>query len=161
VRPRSIAAALLAMLVALVTCAGPALAAGSSHLSLPQVQQDFMCTVCHEPLNEARSDEAYQENGILRQLIAQGDGLPQIKRVMVSQYGPGVLADPPAHGFNLLAYIIPGVVIALGITTVAVTIPRWRRRAAHQQAEQPPDPAASALSDEDADRLDADLARQS
>jgi cytochrome c-type biogenesis protein CcmH/NrfF len=158
VRPRRITAALLATLVALVSCAGPALAAGSSHLSLPRIQQDFMCTICHEPLNEARSDEAYQENGLLRQLIARGDGLPQIKRVMVSQYGPGVLADPPAHGFNLLAYIIPGVVIALG---VAVTIPRWRRRAARQKAEQPPDPAGSPLSDEDADRLDADLARQS
>ena len=160
-RPRRIAAALLATLVALVTCAAPALAAGSSRLSLPRIQQDFMCTICHEPLNEARSDEAYQENGILRQLIAQGDGLPQIKRVMVSQYGPGVLADPPAHGFNLLAYIIPGVVIALGVTTVAVTIPRWRRRAAHQNAERPPDPPASALSDDDAERLEADLARQS
>ena len=119
-----------------------------------------MCTLCHEPLNEARSDEAYQENGILRQLIAKGDGLPQIKRVMVSQYGPGVLADPPAHGFNLLAYIIPGVVIALGVVTVAVTIPRWRRRAARQSAERPPDPVAPALSDADADRLDAELARQ-
>jgi cytochrome c-type biogenesis protein CcmH len=161
VRPRRITAALLATLVALVSCAGPALAAGSSHLSLPRIQQDFMCTICHEPLNEARSDEAYQENGLLRQLIARGDGLPQIKRVMVSQYGPGVLADPPAHGFNLLAYIIPGVVIALGVTTVAVTIPRWRRRAARQKAEQPPDPAGSPLSDEDANRLDADLARQS
>jgi cytochrome c-type biogenesis protein CcmH len=161
VRPRRITAALLATLVALVSCAGPALAAGSSHLSLPRIQQDFMCTICHEPLDEARSDEAYQENGLLRQLIARGDGLPQIKRVMVSQYGPGVLADPPAHGFNLLAYIIPGVVIALGVTTVAVTIPRWRRRAARQKAEQPPDPAGSPLSDEDADRLDADLARQS
>jgi cytochrome c-type biogenesis protein CcmH len=151
---------LVSALLALLTCAGPALAAGSSHLSLPQVQQDFMCTVCHEPLNEARSDEAYQENGILRQLIAQGDGLPQIKRVMVSQYGPGVLADPPAHGFDLIAYIIPGVVIALGIATVAFTIPRWRRRAARQQAQDPPEPGGPPISDEDAGRLDADLARQ-
>jgi cytochrome c-type biogenesis protein CcmH/NrfF len=160
VSPRAFAAALLATLVALVSCAGPALAGGSSHLSLPQVQQDFMCTVCHEPLNEARSDEAYQENGILRQLIAQGDGLPQIKRVMVSQYGPGVLADPPAHGFNLFAYIIPGVVIALGVATIAITIPRWRRGATRRQTAHPSDSAASALSDEDAQRLDADLARQ-
>jgi cytochrome c-type biogenesis protein CcmH len=160
VSPGRATVVLVSALLALFTCAGPALAAGSSHLSLPQVQQDFMCTVCHEPLNEARSDEAYQENGVLRQLIARGDGLPLIKREMVDQYGPAVLADPPARGFNLLAYIIPGVVMALGIAIVAFTIPRWRRRAARQQADDPPGSPEPPISDEDAGRLDADLARQ-
>ena len=150
----------LATLLAFALTAGPALAATST-VSFTKVQLDFMCTACHEPLNVARSPEAYDENTELRRLIRAGNTEPQIKREMVAQYGEGVLADPPAHGFNLLLFIIPGAVILGGLLMLAYTIPRWRRRSEHPGAEANTATAdAPQISDEDAERLDADLARQ-
>ena len=158
VRRRRLAPAALVAALVLAVGAGPALA-GSSRASFGQAQSQFMCVLCHEPLNEARSDEAYTENAYVRQLIAHGDTLPQIKREMVLQYGPGVLAVPPARGFSLLVFVIPGAVIVVGLALIAYTIPRWRRRATAQAADAPAR-AGPRISDEDAERLDADLARQ-
>ena len=157
--PRRVAAALVAtLLLGAAAGSGPALAASAPHntVNFSQVQQDFMCTLCGEALNVARSPEAYSENQYLRQLIAKGDDVAQIKRNMVDQYGTAVLAKPPAHGFSLLVYLIPAALVVAGLAFVGVTIPRWRRKA--RAAAARPLPAKPALSDEDADRLDADLA---
>ncbi len=148
---------LLAALAILGPTAVPALAA--QRVSFNQAQTQFECTVCHEPLNEARSDEAYQENALIRQLIAKGETLPQIKRVMIAQYGAGVLAVPPARGFGLLAFVVPGAIIALALACFAFLIPRWRRRAI-TESRAAPARTGSTISDDDAQRLDADLARQ-
>jgi cytochrome c-type biogenesis protein CcmH len=129
-----------------------------SPVSFTQAQQYFMCTACHEALNVARSPEAFDENAELRRLIKRGDTIDQIKRGMVDQYGEAVLADPPKHGFAVLLVVIPVAVLVVGALTLLLTIPRWRRRAA--AAARDPASALPGLSDADAERLDAELARQ-
>lgn len=161
--PRRLVALATTLALLAATTAGPALAAGGGgQVSFTQAQQYFMCTVCGEPLNVARSPEAYNENDELRLLIKQGKTIPQIKRAMVAQYGEDVLADPPKHGFAVLLVVIPAVVVAGGLVVLALTIPRWRRRAGAQAAAAASDGHAAglALSDEDAERLAADLARR-
>ncbi len=124
--------------------------------SYTQVINDVMCVVCHESLAVAQSPEAYQEREYVRQLIAQGETRQQIEHNLVEQYGPAVLAKPPAKGVSLLVYIIPPVVLILGLGTLAVFVPRWRRRA----RQDPPDSAqARALDPADAQRLNEDLGR--
>jgi cytochrome c-type biogenesis protein CcmH/NrfF len=156
---RGTAAAAVATAV-LIGAAAPALAATGP--SFEQLQPQFMCVVCHEPLNVAQSPEAFEESGTLRGLIRQGDTVAEIKTKMVQAYGPQVLAKPPAHGFNLLVYVVPPAVIVLGLITIAVTLPRWRRRTreraaaeAHTRATAP----AQTISAAEAKRLDDDLAR--
>jgi cytochrome c-type biogenesis protein CcmH/NrfF len=147
--------ALLALALLSPACAA---ADGGGTVSFTQAQMQFNCTICHEPLNEARSDEAYQENALLRKLIARGDTMAQITRAMVLNYGVSVLANPPKRGFAALIVIVPAAVIVLGLAVLAYTIPRWRRRAggrAERAAAPPP-----RLSDTDAQRLAADLARR-
>ena len=157
------ATALLASLV-LLAATFPALAGAAvgPRVSFTQVQTDLMCVLCHEPLNVARSPEAYSENTYLRGLIRKGETTRQIERDMVAQYGPTVLAKPPARGFNVLVYVVPPLVVVIGLAVIVITIPRWRRRAraAAAAAAAEPRPAGPALSDEDAQRLDADLARR-
>ena len=152
-------AALLAAALVLASASVGAGSAQAANVSFVHAQQQFMCTICHEPLNEARSEEATQENAVLRQFIARGDTMAELKRQMVAQYGVAVLAVPPAHGFSLLVFIVPGVVIVLGVAILVFTIPRWRRRASVLQAQSPAG-AHAQISDEDAQRLDADLARR-
>jgi cytochrome c-type biogenesis protein CcmH len=136
------------------TTARSALAPKASYL---QVVDDVMCVVCHEPLGVAQSPEAFQEREYIRQLIGQGKTRKQIENDLVAQYGPAVLARPPANGVNLLVYIVPPLVLVLGIAIIAVFIPRWRRRA--RQDDSSPAPATAALDAADAQRLNEDLGR--
>lgn len=136
--------------------AGPAVAA-TPRASLTQIESDVMCVICHESLAVAQSPQAFQEREYIRSLIAQGMTRKEIERDLVQQYGPSVLALPPAHGFNLLVYVVPPVVLLLGIATVALTIPRWRRRS--RQADAGQLSSAAVLDPADARRLDEDLGR--
>lgn len=46
--------------------------------------------------------------------LAAGDGLPEIKAYFIDQYGPQVLGEPPREGFNLLAWVLPILVMIGG-----------------------------------------------
>jgi cytochrome c-type biogenesis protein CcmH len=56
----------------------------------------------------------------------------------VQEYGPKVLASPPTQGFNLLAWIIPGLAFAMGLAVVLAVIRQWRRRFELAPAGGPP-----------------------
>ena len=66
-----------------------------------------MCIVCKTPLAVSQSPEAERERTFISGLIAKGETKAQILKAMVVQYGPAVLALPPAHGFNLTIYVLP------------------------------------------------------
>ncbi len=150
---------LLASASALVPGAARAAKMPQTRASFTQVEGDVMCVVCHEPLAVAQSPEAFQERDYIRGLILQGKTRQQIESDLVQSYGPAVLAKPPAHGFDLLVWVIPPVAIVLAIGVLAVTLPRWRRRA---RAAPGPEAitAGPVISVEDSRRLDADLARR-
>ena len=160
---RPLGATLVGLLAALLVSPAAALAANAGgRASFTQIEGDVMCVVCHEPLAVAQSPEAFQERDYIRGLINQGKSRREIEDDLVQQYGPAVLSKPPAHGFNLLVYVIPPVAVLLGIAVVAVTLPRWRRRTrqAAAVAAAAPHPAGPAFSPADARRLDEDLKRQ-
>ncbi|MGH2902580.1 MAG: cytochrome c-type biogenesis protein CcmH [Solirubrobacteraceae bacterium] len=124
--------------------------------SLPVIERQVMCVTCKIPLEVAESPQADREREFIQGLIDEGLDEAQIKRALVAQYGPTVLALPSAHGFDLTVYLVPLAVFLVLLGTLAVLLPRWRRHARAQAdsvLEAPPlDPAADA-------RLDADLAR--
>jgi len=57
----------------------------------------------------------------------------------VQEYGPEVLAQPPAKGLGLMAYVFPGAAVLAGLAIVWVVIQHWRRtsRAAAQVVAAP------------------------
>ena len=143
----------LAIVALALTAGGSALAAG--RLNLLNVETQFMCVSCHEPLNTVSSPQAISEKQALARLIAKGDDMRQIQDTMVSYYGVQVLARPPASGVNLLIYILPPALLLGGVGLLAYTLPRWRARA--RRAGQAPLAAGAPLSREDAARLDDEL----
>jgi cytochrome c-type biogenesis protein CcmH/NrfF len=159
-RSRTATAAALAVITLIATSVAGAVTAQANtapRASYIEVLNDVMCVVCHEPLAVAQSPEAFQERQYIRTLIAQGETKGQIEHNLVEQYGPAVLARPPANGVNLLVYIVPPVVLILGLGTLAIFLPRWRRRA--RQSDAGPTPAATQLDPADAQRLRDDLGR--
>lgn len=149
---------LLLAVATVVALALPATAgAATPRASLTDVEQDLMCVSCREPLAVADSPQAVSERNYVSHLIAQGLTKPQIERAMVAQYGSAVLGRPPAHGFNLLIYILPPAIVAIGIVTLAVALPRWRRRSRPAAATRAA--AGPTLSENDARRLEDELSR--
>jgi cytochrome c-type biogenesis protein CcmH/NrfF len=128
----------------------------AAHASLTTIEREVMCVTCKIPLNVAESPQASRERALIRGLIAQGHSEAQIKRTLVAEYGPAVLALPSAKGFDLAAYLVPAAAVACLLAVLAALLPAWRRRTRHRQdgsAVPPP------LSASDAARLDADMRR--
>lgn len=143
---RLIVVAMLASIVAASPAAGkPA--------SFADVEDEVMCVSCNVALNIAESPQADAERKYIRALIDKGADKEQVKRELVRVYGDNVLALPKSEGINWVAYLVPIALIAALVAALALALPRWRRR-------DPPRPSGGpGLSDTDAARLDADLAR--
>jgi cytochrome c-type biogenesis protein CcmH len=135
----------------------PASAAAAPRASLTELEAEVMCPVCGTLLQLAESPQAQREKAFIARQIAAGRTEGQIKDALVAEYGDEVLALPQGSGFSLSAYLVPIVAFVVAAVALAVGVLRWRR------AGGPPDrgdPTTGAgPSDEDAERLDADLAR--
>jgi cytochrome c-type biogenesis protein CcmH len=154
-RRLSVTAALLLMTVAAPLPA--AASAATPRASLSEIENEVMCVSCREPLALAQSPQAFAERDFVRMLVNQGQTKQQIEQALVAQYGTAVLGRPPAHGFNLTVYILPPALVLIGLVTLGVTLPRWRRRA--RAAAATPLAAGPRLGAADAHRIDEDLAR--
>lgn len=147
--------AAVAVVIAALMPVASAWGAAPARTSLTAVENDLMCVACHEPLAVSQSPQAESERRLISHLIALGDTKAQIEQVMVAQYGPSVLARPPAHGFDLSVYVIPPVAVLVGLAVVGYALARWRRG----RRDEEPDAGLQALSAGDAQRLEEDLAR--
>jgi cytochrome c-type biogenesis protein CcmH len=162
-RPLAATRPLIALLV-ISLIAGATIAASASQaasgsaprLSLLDIERQVMCVTCKVALDESQSPQANLEREYIQGLIDRGEGEAAIKRSLVAQYGPTVLALPAAHGFDLAVYLVPLAVVLALLATIALLLPGWRRRA-RTRADASSD--AVALSPADAARLDIDLAR--
>ncbi len=151
------ARALLAALLALALLS-PASALATERVSLTEMESQVMCPICGTLLQLAESPQAQREKAFIARLIAEGKSEGQIKDALVAQYGDTVLALPKGSGFNLSAYLVPIVAFVVAAVALALGVLRWRRAGAKDEAERD-GAAAEGPSAEDAERLDADLAR--
>jgi cytochrome c-type biogenesis protein CcmH len=156
----AIGGALLALLLVMgITVASPTAAAATSpapRTSLPVIERQVMCVTCKIPLNVAQSPQADHERAFIQSLIDRGYSEAQVKRALVGQYGSTVLGLPGTHGFDLSAYLVPIAVVLVLLATLALLLPRWRRRARAAPRETGGD---AQLDASDAARLESDLAR--
>lgn len=83
------------------------------------------CTYSHDMLKE------------LDQYVARNESDDLTLQAFVQEYGPTVLAEPPAKGFNLAAWIVPVLAPLVALYLVWEVIRRWRRRAALAPAAGP------------------------
>ena len=145
----------LAVLATAAASLVPVAGAAQPRTSLPDVEDEVMCTICGTALNLSQAPQADRERAFIRREIARGRTKEEIKQALVRQYGPNVLATPGDSGFDLAAWIVPGVGIAIVAVALVVGVRRWRRRGAEAGEEPEPEP----LDQDDEQRLRSDLAR--
>jgi cytochrome c-type biogenesis protein CcmH len=146
-RPVAIAMGIVLLLTVLLTV--PA-AAQEPRASLPDIEDEVMCTICGTLLAESQSPQADRERALIRKLIAQGQDKDQIKDALLAEYGPRVLATPSGHGFDLVAWIVPILGLLLGAGALTFGVLRLRRRSTQGRKPLPDlDPADAARLSED------------
>jgi len=145
-------------LLALVLAA-PALAS-EQHPTLRELEGQLMCPICEgETLAQSDSAAAQRIKVEIQHRIAAGETRSQIKRHLVSEWGERILAAPPRHGFDLLAWLLPIVGVLVGAAVLGVLAWGWSR-------EREPEPAPDRwsqnghpLGPDEERRLDEELAR--
>jgi cytochrome c-type biogenesis protein CcmH/NrfF len=131
--------------------------AATPQTSLSEISAEVMCPVCGTLLELAESPQAQREKAFISRLASAGKSKGQIKDALVAEYGTEVLALPQGSGFDLSAYLVPVVAFAVAAIALALGVLRWRRAGDRSDRDGPP--PAGGPSDEDAERLEADLAR--
>ena len=119
----------------------------------PNMETQLMCIVCHERLDQSNSAFADQVRGHLAQWCAAGWTADRVRSTLVAQFGEQILAAPPKHGFDLLAWVVPAAVLLGGAVVAGALARAWSRsrRGPPGASAGPVDPALDA-------RIDADLA---
>ncbi len=141
--------------VALILALAPA-ALAAPQTSISDVEDEVMCPICGTLLELAESPQAQRERVLVKRLIAAGKTKAEIKDALVAEYGRQVLALPSGSGFDLSAYLVPAIAFAIAVVGLAVGVRRWRR--AGRGPDSGDDPPVGPQG-EDAERLEADLAR--
>jgi cytochrome c-type biogenesis protein CcmH len=146
---------LVAALVVALAVGVPVASACNSHPTLAGMEGQLMCPTCKEPLDQSDAPSANRIRAFVTQRIAAGDTDCQIRDRLVAQFGPAILAAPPASGFGLLAWVIPLVALIGGGLVVGVLAWRWSR--SREPAATPEQNGRPPLDPELERRLDEEL----
>jgi cytochrome c-type biogenesis protein CcmH/NrfF len=110
----------------------------------------MMCVCgCNQLLGECNHVGCPDSDGMRVQLasaIARGDSDNTIFHQFQEQYGPVVLASPRFTRFNHVAWIMPPLVLFLGIACVLLIVRNWKLRTVPMPAV-PDTPAFNATRD--------------
>jgi cytochrome c-type biogenesis protein CcmH len=105
----------------------PAALASERHPTLNELENEVMCPVCGTTLAQSDSAAAKQIEREIQIRIRAGWTKTQVKNLLVQQYGESILASPPKHGFNLLAWLLPIVGLLGAAAVLGVAAWGWSR----------------------------------
>ena len=128
--------------------------------SLPDLEDEVNCVVCGVTLDRAtEAPQALQQRDLIRALIAQGLTKDEIKERLVAEYGVDVLATPSTSGFDLFAWLVPGVVVVVALIGVLIGLRRWRSAGNGGDDSDEGGGSTPVLAEADRRRLDSDIER--
>jgi len=137
--------ALVALLLALVAPTG-ALAA-EPQFRMSDIESELMCPTCQSRLDMSYSPAADRIRAFIEEKRQLGWTEQEVKDALVADFGPAVLAAPPAEGFGLVAWLVPIALVGGGILLVVALAVAWRRRRPSGPGAAPADPALEARVD--------------
>ena len=143
---------LIAMTAALLA-AGAALAtesaAGRKDPARAITSQLICPCSCGEILSGCTCETGKSMQGFVTDELKKGKGKDEITASLVGKYGEVILGAPKAEGFNLLVWVLPFVVTAIGFVIAALVLKRWVGRRQLVPAGAPTGPGTTAEQDLD------------
>lgn len=149
--------ALLVALCCVLATASPAAAAPEDVAN--RIANEIMSPYCPGvTLHDCPSRQADELRERIEGWAAQGWDEERIMAELVDQFGEGVRATPPSEGGGILWWILPGLVAVGGAFLAARLARRWSRARDAEREAPAVRNGAEALSDEQKQRLSAELA---
>lgn len=134
-------------------------AANDSDAQFKRISQKLVCQCgCNYLLSDCPHLEcpsAIPMRKQIRAYLAQGMSEQAVIEAMVKEHGMVVLAAPPAKGFNLAAWVMPFVALALGFFIVRRVLLRMRARAQTRSEAAAPDASLQAYEERLAEEIRA------
>ena len=147
----------LVLAVFAASLAGSAPGLGADRPSAAELESQLVCPTCRTTLDESDAPIARRMKAYIRRRLAEGATAEQIKQELVRQFGEGVLATPPTHGFDLLAWVLPIGGISIAAVGLGALAWAWSRKRDAGDVGEPGD--GDPLDPELERRVDEELAR--
>ncbi|HEX2302734.1 MAG TPA: cytochrome c-type biogenesis protein [Gaiella sp.] len=145
----------LASLVVLLALTGAVSAATAAGAPSPaDLEAELVCPTCKTTLDQSDAPVARRMKQIIRDRLADGATEEEIKAELVAQFGPAVVAEPPKSGFDLLAWLVPLGILAVGAVGVGAIAWGWSRRRGDEVTVEALDPAVERRLDRELERFD-------
>src|SRR5215831_2139731 len=113
--------------------------AGDQSARFSTLGHRMMCVCgCNQILLECNHVGCQYSDKMRTELVAaldRGDNDDLVLQGFVQQYGATVIAAPTTTGFNRVAWIMPFVALALGLTVVVLVVRAWKSRPAPALAD--------------------------
>ncbi len=134
---------LLAVLLVLV----PIASAAQPQFSMSEIESELMCPTCQSRLDLSHSPAADRIRAFVEKKRMEGWTKQQVEDALVADFGPSVLAAPPASGIGLVAWIAPLALVVSGLVVAVALVFVWRRRRSTRRTQTPADTALEARVD--------------
>jgi cytochrome c-type biogenesis protein CcmH len=104
--------------------------------------QKLMCVCgCNQLLGQCNHVDCQYSGPMIKEVnadVARNESDDLTLQAFVQEFGPNVLSEPPAKGFNWVAWVVPIAVPLLAFYVLWEVLRRWRQRAALMPAGGPP-----------------------
>lgn len=167
--PASLIVTLGVVSVALVTLLGIAASPASAQAPDPAIEEEMYriadqlnCPICQgQRLSECPIQICEEMRAEIVDRLQEGRSEEEIIQTFVDRYGIQVLNQPPVEGFNVLAWVMPFVGLAVVLVIGGFALRAWvRRRPAEVPAESASmEPGTEDLPEDYVRRLEEELAR--
>ncbi|MAT43737.1 MAG: hypothetical protein CL609_15475 [Anaerolineaceae bacterium] len=106
------------------------------------IAKKLYCPVCpNTPLDVCETQACKDWRAQIKDQLTSGWNEQQILDYFVTQYGEKVLAEPQRSGFTSLVWMLPVIVLIIGLGFVSLLLKSWRNRRNHQVSDAPPIPS--------------------
>ena len=90
------------------------------------VASELRCPVCQGlSIQDSPSELSQQMRTVVKERLATGQSEQDVKDYFISKYGEWILLEPQAHGFNLLVYALPALLVVGGAGLIVLLVKRW------------------------------------
>jgi cytochrome c-type biogenesis protein CcmH len=95
------------------------------------IASQLRCPVCQGlSVADSPSELANEMRTLVREQLQQGKTSAEVLDYFAQRYGEWILLAPPKHGFNLVIWVLPFVLLPIGVAAVCLGARRWVRRSA-------------------------------
>jgi cytochrome c-type biogenesis protein CcmH len=96
-----------------------------------EIAAQLRCPVCQGlSVGDSPSELANEMRTLVREQLQQGKTSAEVLDYFAQRYGEWILLAPPKHGFNLVIWVLPFVLLPIGAAVVYLRARRWVRSSA-------------------------------